>query len=609
MLGLLLVFAVAAVLRLGFWQVAMAPELQARAQARLQSAATEPALRGDILDRHGRVLATTAYRDTLAAWPVRIQGERRTQVIGTLVSVLGYDDEQRALLEEKLDGKREYAVLVRELTVAQSDQIREGIGAGRLTGLSLEPHAVRVYPNPGGQPDTTLASQLLGFVMTNDGSGQYGIEGRYDAILAGEPRRIAAARDRYGRSLQSSEMVIDPGRDGQDVTLTIDATLQLALEKELYSAWIADDAKRVSGVVLDPDTGEVLAWASVPGYDANQFARVANRDPKLFQDPILSEVYEPGSVMKMFTAAAALSTGTVTPSTIVNDKRAISFGSTLVRNADKKGMGKIPFRDVIAYSRNVGVSRVAARLGRTTAKSSLALYRTWAALGIGQRTGIDLTGEVAGIVPDPREKAWTALDLANRSFGQGVAVTLIQLATAFTPMLDGGLRVQPHLLRAVGDQQQERMRPQRVLDKQVARQTRALMTHVTAAVPWYAQGSLIPHYEVGGKTGTAQIWRPAQGRYDPDTFDFTFVGYVGGDEPQAVVAVRIHETDPDIKGYGDLRLNITSYELFRRVARDIIATQDLRKSSDPDAGMPEPRSAAERVLTPERYAESRGRRR
>lgn len=609
MLGLLLVFAVAAVLRIGYWQVAMAPELQQRAQGRLQTAATEPALRGDILDRHGRVLATTAYRDTLAAWPDRIKGERRTTVIEALVDILDLDEHGRGVLEGKLDEQRAYAVIARELTVEQSDQVRAGIAAGRLAGLSLEPHAVRVYPNPGGQPDTTLASQLLGFVMTNDGSGQYGIERQYDAILAGEPRRVAAARDRFLRPLQSSQMVIDPGRAGQDITLTIDATLQLALEKELYLAWRADKAKRVSAVVLDPDSGEVLAWGSVPGYDANQFAAVASRDPSLFQDPIVSEVYEPGSVMKMFTAAAALTNGTVTPSTTINDSRRITFGPNMVRNADKKGMGKISFRDVIAYSRNVAVSKVALRLGRSTAKSSQALYATWAALGIGQRTGIDLAGEVPGLVPDPRKRAWTPLDLANRSFGQGVAVTLVQLATAFVPMLDGGTRVQPHLLRAVGDARQTPMRAQRVLSKKVAKQTQSLMKHVTGAVPWYAQGSLIPHYEVGGKTGTAQIWRNDQGRYDPDTFNFTFVGYVGNDEPQAVVAVRIHEADPDIHGYGDLRLEITSYELFRRIARDIIATQDMRKSSDPDAGFPIRRSAAERVLTPERYAQSRERRR
>lgn len=607
MLGLLLVFAVAAVLRIGYWQVAMAPELQQRALARLQTATTEPAMRGDILDRNGRVLATTAYRDTLAAWPNRIKGERRTTVIETLVDLLGLDEDGRKTLEGKLDEQRAYAVIARELTVQQSDQVRAGIATGALAGLSLEPHAVRVYPNPGGQPDTTLASQLLGFVMTNDGSGQYGIERQYDAILAGEPRRVAAARDRYLRPLQSSEMVIDPGRDGQDVTLTIDATLQLALEKELYLAWRADKAKRVSAVVLDPDTGEVLAWGSVPGYDANQFAAVASKDPSLFQDPIISEVYEPGSVMKMFTAAAALTTGTVTPTTTVNDSRRITFGPNMVRNADKKGMGKIPFKDVIAYSRNVGVSKVALRLGKTTAKAAQTLYSTWSALGIGQRTGIDLSGEVAGLVPDPRQRTWTPLDLANRSFGQGVAVTLIQLATGFVPMLDGGTRVQPHLLLAVGDQAQAPMRAQRVLGKQVAKQTRSLMKHVTASVPWYAEGSLIPHYEVGGKTGTAQIWRSDQGRYDPDTFNFTFVGYVGNDEPQAVVAVRIHEADPDIHGYGDLRLEITSYELFRRIARDIIATQDIHKSSDPNAGYPERRSAAERILTPERYAKSRER--
>ena len=136
----------------------------------------------------------------------------------------------------------------------------------------------------------------------------------------------------------------------------------------------------------------------------------------------------------------------------------------------------------------------------------------------------------------------------------------------------------------------------RVIRKKTAKQVRALLMHVTGGVSYYAKGSLIRGWEVGGKTGTAQIWRQQEARYDFDTFNFTFVGYVGGDKPEAVVAVRIHEADPEVKGPGDLRLNITSYELFRRVARGVITSLDIRRSSDPNAGLPEAGSAAERIL-------------
>ncbi len=594
-LGLLVVLAGIGIVRLAYWQVVRGPELAAQAQRQIQRTATEPALRGDILDRYGRVLATTSYRDTLAAWPDRIDDAGRDVVVDRLAGILGLDEAGRARLLDTLDPKAKYATLVRELTDEQSHLIRAEMAAGSLRGLTLIPHAVRFYPNPGGQPDTTLASQLLGFVRTSDGTGHYGVEQYYDAVLSGKPRRVAVARAGT-RPLESSELVLDPGEDGKDVRLSIDATLQLQLEKELYLAWTADRAQRVSALVMDPDSGEILAWASVPGYDANDIAGVFATDPSLFQDPIASQVYEPGSVMKMLTAVAALEAKVVKPTTRIEDSSVIRFGPDRVRNADRTGMGRITFRDVIAYSRNVGVSRVAKRLGKSTARASRVLYATWHKLGIGQRTGIDVAGEVAGIAADPARKPWVDLDLANRSFGQAVAVTLVQLAKAFTPMASGGLAVQPHLLLAVGDDVRPTPARQRVIKKKTAKQVRTLLKHVTGGVPHYARGSLIRGYEVGGKTGTAQIWREKRREYDWDTFNFSFVGYVGGDAPEAIVAVRIHETDPVIKGDGDLRLNITSYELFRRIARDVITTLDLPRSSDPNAGLPEPGSAAEREM-------------
>ncbi|MFN8519086.1 MAG: penicillin-binding protein 2 [Chloroflexota bacterium] len=584
------------VLRLAYWQVVMGPDLAAKAQRQIRQTTSEPALRGDILDRYGNVLATTGFRDTLAAWPDRISDERRPLVVERVTAILGLDETGSETLLAKLDPESQYAVLDRELTSEQSQAVRAGIADGSLGGLVLSPHAVRIYVD-GGQPGTTLASQLLGFVQASDGTGHYGIEQQYDAVLSGMPRRVAVARDRFSRPLESSELVLDPGVDGKDVRLTIDASLQLQLEKELYLAWNADRAQRVSGLVMDPATGEVLAWASVPGYDANDISGVVAAERQdLFQDPIVSQVYEPGSVMKMLTATAALETKAVTPSTRIVDSAVIRFGPDRVRNSDRKGMGKIAFRDVIAYSRNVGVSKVAARLGTTTAKAARVLYQTWQRLGIGRLTGVDVAGEVAGLAADPKTRPWADVDLANRSFGQAVAVTLVQLATAFVPMIDGGLRVQPHFLLAIGDETQPTPATERVMKKKTAKQVRALLTHVTASVPSYAAGSLIRHYEVGGKTGTAQIWRDKEARYDPDTFNFSFVGYVGGDEPAAVVAVRIHEADPVIKGDGDLRLNITSFQLFQRIARDAISSLDVRRSSDPNAGLPEAGSAAERVL-------------
>ncbi|MEA2622703.1 MAG: hypothetical protein QOH61_1613 [Chloroflexota bacterium] len=595
-------FALAALARLGYWQVARGGELQQVALAQLERPVEQQAVRGNILDRHGVVLATTAFRDTLAAYPDQIPLSLQPALLDALEPILGLTPADKAGLAERMAGGGRYMVLDRELTEQQSAAIREAMGADGLPGLVLEPHSVRLYPNPGGAPGTTLASQLVGFV-TSDGAGSYGIEQRYDSILAGRPKLLAALRDREGRLLQSTAQVIDPGADGQDLRLTIDASLQLQLEKELYAAWVADGAKSASAVILDPHNGDMLAWASVPGYDANTYAATASASPELLQDPILSQVYEPGSVMKMFTAAAALDAGVVTPTTRVHDRASMTFGSQTIHNSDRGSMGVLRFRDAIAYSRNLATAGVALKLDRNVPKSAARLYQTWQTFGIGKATGVDVSGEVAGIAPNPRNAPWQPVDLANRAFGQSVAVTQIQLAVGYAAMSNGGYRVQPRVLSAIGSQEQGRVEPERIISEGLAGQLKDLLHHVTASVPWYAEGSLIHGYEVGGKTGTAQVWDAAHSRYTYNRFNFSFVGFVGGDEPSAVVAVRIAEATPKVRGQGDLQLAITSYQLFRRIAVDTISRLDVARASSPDAGYPERGSPAEQVLYPARYAD------
>ena len=246
-----------------------------------------------------------------------------------------------------------------------------------------------------------------------------------------------------------------PGSPGTDLTLTIDAGLQLRVEQELLAAWVADKAKRVSAVVMDPYTGEVYAMATYPSYDGNDYKAIAATEPSRFIDPIVSAVYEPGSVFKMMTAAAALTKGTVTPSTRIKDTGTLRLdnGKTKIDDADRKGMGWMSFEDGVAYSRNVVAAKVALGLGKTTKESSAILYDMWMRLGYGQPTGIDVAGEVGGLVRDPGLTDWRQIDLANGAFGQGVAVTPIQLAMAYAALANGGTLVQPHVVKAIGDRQ------------------------------------------------------------------------------------------------------------------------------------------------------------
>ncbi|MBA3780211.1 MAG: penicillin-binding protein 2 [Chloroflexi bacterium] len=540
------------------------------------------------------MLATTGFRDLLAAYPEQIPEADAGRISRTLNQILGYKGADAARIRREVQTGRSYVVLVPQLRAKQSAAIKQALASGKLKGVSLEPRAVRIYPSPGGAPETTVASHLLGFV-NNEGNGQYGIEQRYQELLGGRPRVTSALRGLEGGSIAGSSRLVDPGTPGADLRLTLDAGLQLQLEKELYAAWVADAAVAVSAVVLDPDTGEVLAWASVPGYDANRFRATADEDPNRFIDPIASRVYEPGSVLKMMVAAAAYERGTLAASTPINDSGSMQLGRFRVDDSDKQPMGWIPFEDVIAYSRNVGAARAAMTLGDDTRSASIALYQMWHRLGIGRETGVDVSGEVEGLVIDPAIKTWARIDLANGSFGQGVAVTPIQLATSFSAMVNGGYRIRPHLAAGVGGQPVAEPERSQVLDTELSAELAGLMTHVVTEVPWYAKGTLVPGYLVGGKTGTAQIWDTKRRDWVPNVFNFSFVGFAGATRPEAVIAVQIHRAKPLIRGQGDFKLSITSYELFRRIAIDTMAAMDIspaRRLAGPPP-LPEPTSGRE----------------
>ena len=581
---LLVVFVVAAgsiVVRTAYWQVVRRDELAELARSQTSVQVEEATRRGAIYDRTGTVvLASTVDRDRLAAYPKILSPERRRAVAAVLVDLLQLRGEAATELVEKMTSDREYVVLARDLSPEISDRIRE-LSAGRrpaLAGLKLEPEPSRVYPQPGGAPGTTLASHLLGFV-NREGVGQYGVEQFYQGDLAGEPRVISAQRDINGRPIPETASVLEIGVPGQDLTLTIDASLQHALEQELLATWVADRAKRVSAVVLDPYSGAVYAWGSYPGYDANDFRALAGADTSVFIDPLVSTVYEPGSVFKMLTAAAALDAGAVTIKTRIRDSGTLKLdgGRTRVDDADHKAMGWMTFEDAIAYSRNVVAAKVALGLGEDTQSSALVLHEAWTRLGFGAPTGIDLAGEVAGIVRDPAIATYRQIDVANTSFGQGIAVTPIQLAQAYAAMVNGGVLVQPHVVQSVGERDRTPTVRGQVLPERLSQQLTQLMNHVVTEVDFYRDRTLIPGFEVGGKTGTAQIWDAEQQRWKHNLFNYSFVGYVGREpgRPDLVVAVRIEEGTPSVARLGQLEMPVMSFELFRRIAHDAITTPDL----------------------------------
>jgi cell division protein FtsI (penicillin-binding protein 3) len=583
---LLIVFAIvgsALFARLAYWQVGQRDRLADEAFQQTTIREETPSARGNIYDRTGVVvLATTIQRERLIATPSEIAPARRGVIADALVTILALSGTEADLLVSRMTSARKYVVLAHALDTATADRIRAAVGAKQIEAVALEPEPVRVYPQAGGGPDTTLAAKLLGFV-NREGAGQYGVEQFYQDSLAGRPRIVQAQRDVASRSIPDTTLVKDPGTPGEDLRLTIDAGLQLAVEQEAMAAWAADKAKSVSAVVMDPYTGEILAEASYPSYDGNDYAAIAASNPSRFVDPVISGVYEPGSVFKMMTVVAAMEKHQVTTETKVKDTGilVLDHGRTHVDDADHRAMGWMKFEDAIAYSRNVVAAKTAIALDKNLRTASSILHTTWTKFGFGKPTGVDLAGEVGGIVHDPAIRAWRQIDIANGSFGQGVAVTPLQLATAYSVMVNGGRSIQPHVVKSVGPIETAAVEGGRVIEPNLSGTLIGMMRHVVATVPTYRDRTLIPGYDVGGKTGTAQIWDPTanhgHGNWKRNIFNYSFIGYIAREKgrPDLVVGIRIEEGKPTVARLGHLEMPVMSFELFRRIAFDAITTPDL----------------------------------
>lgn len=564
--------------RLAWWQLARHDQLSAMAHDQTHLRMVVENQRGAIYDRSGTVvLATTVDRVRVVAAAKGLSAADQSAVIAVLAEVLELDPVARVDLAERLQSERPYVVLARDVEPGTAELLRTAIRERELVGISLEVESARVYPQAGGGPDTTLAAQLLGFV-NRDGDGQYGIEQYYDERLAGSPTIYEAEKDANGRAIADTELIARPGVPGADLRLTIDAGLQLAVEQEVLAAWIADRAAIVSAVVMDPWSGEIYASASYPSYDANDYRTTAAEDPSRFVDPTISRVYEPGSVFKMLTVVAGFEQGTINLKTKIDDERVLVLddGRARIRNSDHRSMGTLTLEDGIGQSRNIIAAKVALGLAPTLHESSAILHEVWLRMGFGATTGIDLAGEIGGLVRDPAISAWREIDIANGSFGQGVAVTPLQLARAFSAMVNGGQLVTPHVVASVAGHDVAIEPGRQVIAPELVPDLTVLMKHVTA-LPNYAAGTQIKGYTVGGKTGTAQIWDNAKGQWRGDTFNFSFVGFIGRQayHPDLVIVVQINEGRPKIPRIGVLNLPVRSFELFRRIATDAVLTPGL----------------------------------
>ena len=540
-------FAVATLVlsaRLAYWQTVGRGELLGRATDQVRSDQGLEAQRGVIRDRAGAILATTVELRSLYAIPGQMtdldKSDLRGRVAAAIAPILG---ENPDTLRAAFESGAEWLFVRRRL----SEETADRIAALRLPGLGFELEPKRLYPNG------TIGAQVLGFV-NDDGAGQYGVEGRYDDLLRGKAGRLVVERDPSNRELAVGLRTATPAVNGQDLGLTIDLAIQTAAERALAAAVQSEKAAGGSVVVLDPRDGAILALASNPSYDPG---RVAAATPEALRDRAISWTYEPGSTMKAITVAAAIDKGVVTPKTSYNDVGYAVIGGRVLSNALGRAYGPTTVQQVLERSQNAGAVFVASKLGAPD------LYSYLRAFGFGERTGVDLASETGGSVRPLAQ--WYPVDLGTIAFGQGLAVTPLQLAAAYAAIANGGTLYRPFVVASRRDADGEhRTAPEpirRVVSEQTAATLRAMLT--STVDQGIANAASLKGYSVAGKTGTAQI--PSDdGRYVDDAYISSFAGMVPAEDPRMVVVVVLERPQSKLSG------TVPAMGAFRAIAGDAL---------------------------------------
>jgi cell division protein FtsI (penicillin-binding protein 3) len=483
------------------------------------------ALRGQILDREGRALAYTVDASRVVADPKVVRDPAATAArLSPLLHVPAAD------LTAKLSQTGRYVVLATQV----SPQTTRSVQDLELAGISFEDDPVRLYPAG------VVGGQVVGFV-NRQGTGVAGVEHAFQDLLAGRNGQRRVEVGSGGNPIPSGIDQSTPAVDGSTVTLTLDEDLQYALDQRLAVACQDPATARASAVVLDVHTGQVRAMGACPGYDP---AHYSTTNPDLLGNAAVSDVYEPGSVMKAVTLSAVLDKGIATPSTVLTVPGHIQAGDVVVHDATDHAPVQWTVTGIMAHSSNIGTLMLDQQLGNDV------LERYMRAFGIGSKTQVGLPGESAGILQP--SKNWSASHAANVPIGQGVSVTTLQLASVYQTIANGGVRIPPRVVASVtGPDGVVTPQPAPAAQRVVSAATASSMTYMLESVisrHGTAPGAAVPGYLVAGKTGTAQRANPACGCYAGGGYNTTFVGFAPADDPQYVVAVDLERPTSDAEG-------------------------------------------------------------
>jgi len=518
--------------------------------------------RGEIYDRNGRLLAGQV---TVYEVGVDLINVKDPHAIAFAVSeTLDLDYTQTLDVIQNPPEGISYIVLadfveaskaqyLQEVKKALQAQATAGTSGG-LTGLQFKSHPMRSYP------ENALGSNILGFV-NREGKGYFGVEENYDNLLAGNPVKVLVPTD------PNKAIEIPHVPDGTTLILTINRDLQAAAEDILDAALVEYGALDGVIAIMNPGNGEVLAIATSRRMDLNKFWNYgAVYDNATDFNPAISKTYEPGSVIKILTMAAALDSGTVTPNTTYLDTGSVLIGGVTIQNWDRNPWGVQNMVGCLQHSLNVCMVNLASQMGANT------YYGYMDAFGFGHLTEVDLAGEAPGRLKVPGDSDWYPVDLGTNSFGQGVAVTPIQMMAAASAVANDGRMVIPHILYGMVREGRQYNVPAQYGGSPISEQTANILTEMLAiSLESESSLALVPGYRVAGKTGTAQI--PVDGFYDSSETNASFIGWGPVDDPQFMIYVWLER--PSTSPWG----SDTAAPVFAEMAKKTVILMDIPPDS------------------------------
>ncbi len=528
-----MILAVVAI-RLFYWQVLRFDDLSAKAEQQHLTSLTLDAPRGLILSSDNSILASNKPSFLLYGLPKVIKG--KDEVALKLAKIISQDTpDQISVLRDdfksKLSQDLYWAALKRDVSL----EVKAEVDKLNLTGVGFESGASRFYP------EASSAAHILGFVGSDSigkPTGYFGIEGFYNGYLKGTEGLLTEEKDAQGVPILTGKFVKREPKNGQNLILNIDRSVQYIVEKNLKVGMEKYGAKSGTVIIMEPKTGAVLAMASYPNYNPNNFAQFSK---EFFKNPAVADSYEPGSTFKALVMAAAVNENLVKPDTKCDIcSGPVTIANYQIRTWNNKYNPDATMTDVIVHSDNTGMVFVGRKLGVEK------IYKYIESFGLGSSTNIDLQDEES---PEIRpKKDWREIDLATASFGQGLAATPIQMVRAISAIANGGYLMQPEVVQAIQkDDKLIKIKP-KVLGQPISSDAAKIVTNmmVEAVAKGEAQAFAPKGFKIAGKTGTAQI--PVAGHYDAEKTIASFVGFAPADNPKFVMLVKYNEPSSSIFG-------------------------------------------------------------